>query len=157
MASKSSGSNDFSVCILWVFVTFLGIVCDISLHSSQVRAPGAQIIVVGTHLDVFRRSEGKNTENLLEEYRKRILQEFTSQDRTFPKIRKVVFVGLNEATGFFGTTTKYDDLNDIIHEEASNMEIPKSNYMFDQSFCPFCVINPGHHPHVSYLFHISFN
>ena len=117
-----------------------------------MRAPGAQIIVVGTHLDVFRRSEGRNTENLLEEYRKRILEEFTSQDRTFPKIRKVVFVGLNEATGFFGTTTKYDDLNDIIHEEASNMEIPKSNDMFDQSFCPFCVISPGHNPHVSICF-----
>ena len=89
---------------------------------------------MGTHLDEFRRKEGKNTDQLLHQYRNRILREYSSHERTAPKIHKIIFVGFSESifpvtVGPFSADPvplNYDQLHDTIFDAANNMELPQS-------------------------------
>ena len=94
----------------------------------QVRAPSASVSVVGTHMDEFKKQE-KQYERLCEEYRNRILYDFgtaVTNDRFFPQIKKVVFVGFPSDSLFFSSQPRYDELNDAIYDTALTMEVPRS-------------------------------
>ena len=83
--------------------------------------------MIGTHLDAFRRAEGRSADNQLEAYRDRIMKEFQYRDKIAPKIRGFFYVGFSDPTFFSANVTplKYDELVEKIYDIAHTMEIPR--------------------------------
>jgi GTPase SAR1 family protein len=97
------------------------------LRNLQAGAPYAQVIIIGTHLDLFRRNE-RHSDVLLDKYRKKIMQDCSFHNRMSPMIKGIVFVGFSEP--LFGgniTPINFDELNDKIFDTANSMEIPRSS------------------------------
>lgn len=89
-------------------------------------------------MDVFKRTEGRQADALLESYRRKILNDCTFNDKTAPKIKGVVYVGFGEPSFFQSSGSviplKYDELHDKIFEVAYKMEVPRSEAMVALSF-----------------------
>ena len=95
------------------------------LLTLQAKAPGANVIVIGTHLDELRKRAGgaKQVETLLRQYEEQITQEYFPTSKTSPVIRSINFVAVPDR--FFGATN-IDTLVESIYDVASDMEVPRS-------------------------------
>ena len=92
----------------------------------QAKAPGANVIVIGTHLDELRKrvvGGAKQVEMLLRQYEEQIAQEYFPTSKTSPVIRSINFVAVPDR--FFGATN-IDTLVESIYDVASDMEVPRS-------------------------------
>lgn len=91
----------------------------------QARAPGANVIVVGTHLDELRRKAGgtRQADALMQKYEEQIAQEYAPTSKTSPVIQSINFVAVPDR--LFGFTN-IETLVESIYDVASNMEVPRS-------------------------------
>ena len=102
-------------------------VCIVSIYFLQAAAPYAQVLIIGTHLNAFRRAERGNADSLLEAYKEKLKREFQYKDKIAPKIRGIFYVGFGDPS-FFGNflaPLKYEELSDKIYDIACSMEIPR--------------------------------
>ena len=90
---------------------------------------------MGTHIDELPAAERVN---MLRTFHQNIADLYgTPVDSNYPTISRIHFVGKEESklTQMF-YTNKYDELADIIYEEACRMEIPKSKQLL---YCIFTI------------------
>ena len=98
------------------------------LKNLQARAPGASVIIVGTHFDTLKKNVAKGSiDQLLTMYRNEIDEKYglaSSCGKGAPVIKAVHFVSCTDKTMFTGPTG-IEQLNDIIYDVAMAMEAPR--------------------------------
>ncbi len=85
-------------------------------------------MIVGTHIDELPAADRAA---ILRTFYQNIVDLYgTPTDSNYPTISRIHFVGKEESklTSLF-YTNKYDELADIMFEEASRMEIPRSKQL----------------------------
>ena len=88
------------------------------IHTSQAKAPGATVVIVGTHLDLVlkdRDQKCRRWADKLEKYK------FGRKGcKTYPQLKAIHFVGCPEKKRI-----EVDKLNDILYDIALDMDAPR--------------------------------